>query len=95
MTKRTYRTQPWVREPAERGAALITTLLALGLITLLGMALTGTGIEGVVISTNDRQNTEVLYVADAGVAHARALTSALTVEEIEDFGVLPVVGGVP
>ena len=76
MTKRTYRTQQLVRGPAERGVALITSLLALGLISLLGLALTGTGIEAVTITTNTQQATEVLYIADAGIEHARALTRA-------------------
>ncbi len=93
MAEKTYRTQLWVRKPAERGAALITSLLALGLISLLGMALTGTGIEAVTITANDRENTEVLYVADAGIAHARGLTSTLSFEEIVDL--LVVGDGVP
>ena len=85
MTKRTYRTQQLVRGPAEGGVAMVTSLLALGLITLLGLALTGTGIEAVTITANDRQNTEVFYIADSGIVHASALTNTLTMEEVVDL----------
>ena len=85
MTKRTYTTQRRGRGSGERGVALVTTLLALGLTTILGVALTGTGMEAVTITTNAQQATEVLYIADAGIEHARALTNTLPMAEVVDL----------
>ena len=58
---------------SEEGIALLTTLFALGIITLLGLALTATGMIEVKISGNERQSTNVLYVADAGLVHAQGI----------------------
>lgn len=58
---------------SENGAALITSIFALLLVTLLGMALVAVGEIGRSVSTNDRENTEALYLADSGITHARKL----------------------
>lgn len=63
---------------AEKGAALITSIFALLLVTLLGMALMAVGEVARSVSTNDRENTEALYIADAGVTHARNLIFGYT-----------------
>jgi hypothetical protein len=61
----------------QKGAALITCLFGLMLVTVLGMSLMAMSDVSLVISTNDRENTEALYVADSGIAHARRLISGL------------------
>ena len=57
----------------EQGVALIVSLLALSVVTLLGLALTGTSMLAVMMAGNDRETTEVLYVAEAGIEHAKRL----------------------
>lgn len=63
---------------AEEGAALITSIFALLLITVLGMALMAASEVARSVSTNDRENTQALYLADAGAAHARNLIFGYT-----------------
>jgi hypothetical protein len=53
--------------------ALVTALVALMLITVVGLALTSAGMMAVTVATNERENTEALAVADAGMTHAKAL----------------------
>jgi Tfp pilus assembly protein PilX len=60
----------------ERGAALITTVFVLLLITVLGMALTFIGTTALTVTTNDRQNTQAFYVAEAGAANAAKILLA-------------------
>jgi len=57
----------------ERGIALPTSLMALMLITLLGLILTTIGIVNTNITSNDLGSTEAFYLADSGIAHAIAL----------------------
>ena len=58
---------------SEEGIALLTTLFAMLIVTLLGLALTSSGMIEVIISGNARQSTNVLYVADAGLVHAQGI----------------------
>jgi len=53
--------------------ALPTPLLALMLLTLLGLAATSDGRLSIIVSTNDTQATQVLYLAESGIAHAKGL----------------------
>jgi hypothetical protein len=53
--------------------ALVTALVTLGLVTVLGIALTSAGMLAVTVATNDRDTNEVLGIADAGLTHARSL----------------------
>src|SRR5687768_18496679 len=62
-----------VRQANERGIALIAALLALMLLTLLGLALTGSSIMTMAIMNNDRQSTEAFYTAESGLDHAKGL----------------------
>ncbi|MDA2925006.1 hypothetical protein MYX65_10225 [Acidobacteria bacterium AH-259-L09] len=57
----------------EQGLALITVLFTLFLFTLLALASVTLGILGVNITSNDQGSAEVLYIADAGIAHAKAI----------------------
>ncbi|HLB25398.1 MAG TPA: PilX N-terminal domain-containing pilus assembly protein [Nitrospirota bacterium] len=56
----------------ERGAALITALLFLTLLTVLGLASIYTSTTEVMISRNDYKAKQALYAADAGIQEAMA-----------------------
>ncbi len=55
----------------ERGAALITALIILTLLTVIGIAATNTSMLETMISASDRQHTEAFYAAEAGIEHLR------------------------
>jgi hypothetical protein len=57
----------------ESGMALVTVLLALGLLTAIGAALTAIGIVEFRASLNHRSASRALMLADAGATHAVAL----------------------
>ncbi len=57
----------------ESGAALITSIFAMLLITVLGFALISAGILAQNISTNAREQTEAYYISEAGLTHATNL----------------------
>ena len=75
-TKRLFRPELKQRN-SEQGAALITAIFALLLVTLLGVALTSIGETSRTVSHNDRENTEALYIAEAGLTHALKLMDAV------------------
>jgi len=52
------------------GAALVTSIFVLLLITVMAMTLTFIGHESLTISINDRRNTQAFYIAQAGASHA-------------------------
>ena len=54
----------------ERGMALILAIAAILLITLLGLALTSSGILSVSLTTNKQDGTQAFYFADTGVLEA-------------------------
>ena len=66
----------WSIPKGQRGVALPTSLLALLMISLLGLALTASGIVSVTLSTNDLQAGEALYLAESGITHAKAIISS-------------------
>ncbi|APG25391.1 pilus assembly PilX family protein [Syntrophotalea acetylenica] len=55
----------------QRGAALITAMVILTLLTVIGLAATNTSILETMISASDRTHTEALYTAEAGIEHLR------------------------
>jgi Tfp pilus assembly protein PilX len=57
----------------ERGVALILALLVLSFLTILGGALLTTSTIDIWISDNYKTSTENLYLAEAGVDHAREI----------------------
>ncbi len=57
----------------ESGMALLTVLLAMGLLTALGAALTAVGIVEFRAAKNHRSASRALLLADAGATHALAL----------------------
>ena len=63
----------WSMPKNQRGVALPTSLLALLMISLLGLALTASGIVSVTLSTNDLQAGEALYLAESGITHAKSI----------------------
>ena len=71
----------------EQGIALVTALFALLLITLLGLALTANGIVAVTITTNEREGTEALYIAESGIEHAKAIILGYPPPPTDDFDV--------
>ena len=58
---------------AQRGIALIAVLLTLLIVTMLGLAVNTLGTLDLAIGTNERHAAEVLYIAEAGITHARSL----------------------
>lgn len=60
----------------ERGAALLTAIFALMLLTLLGLSLTHLSLTALNVSNNDRESTEAFHIAEAGIEHAVALIQA-------------------
>jgi hypothetical protein len=61
---------------AQAGIALITTLLALALLTILALGLTAIGTTALLISRNDRETSDVHYIAESGLVHAKELIAA-------------------
>lgn len=59
----------------EKGAALITAIFAILLVTLIGTALHYTAAISLTVAVNERDNVEAFYIADAGISHAAALIS--------------------
>ncbi|MDA2925012.1 pilus assembly PilX N-terminal domain-containing protein [Acidobacteria bacterium AH-259-L09] len=57
----------------EQGVAMIMALIAVLVLTALGLALTSLGILDVKITTNVRESTEALYIAEAGITHAKGI----------------------
>ncbi len=55
----------------EKGAALITALVVLALLTVIGMAATNTSMLETMISATEKTHTEAFYAAEAGVDHLR------------------------
>jgi Tfp pilus assembly protein PilX len=65
----------------ERGAALITALIILTLLTLIGIAATNTSMLETMISGTERSHVEAFYAAEAGVEHLRRNFKSLFVEK--------------
>jgi Tfp pilus assembly protein PilX len=67
-----------------RGIALILALLTLSFLTILGSALLTTSTIDIWISDNYKSATQSLYLAEAGIDHAREMlrTSSLTLSEL-------------
>src|SRR5438552_11965459 len=63
---------------SERGVALIVTLLTMGLMLLLGLALTMSSMSGVIVSGNYERDVRSFYLAEAGVNHALSIFRAMT-----------------
>ena len=73
MRKVTGGTPFFVDDSGEQGVALIAVLFTLLLFTLLGVASVTLATLGVNITSNEQDSTEALYIADAGIAHAKAI----------------------
>jgi hypothetical protein len=63
-------------KPQERGTALIGVILALLVITIVGIGITLLGMVNVTMGTNERQGSESFYLADAGISQAERLFRA-------------------
>jgi hypothetical protein len=70
-TRNRTRMRVWMR--AERGAALVFSILALGVLMVLGFGITSLGMVALKTSGNERETNEVLAIADAGISHAKRL----------------------
>lgn len=80
MTKvRNFRPARAERHASERGAALIVALMAMLLLTALGLALVLTTSTETMIAGNYKNSQEALYAADAGLE--RAMQDLLTVPD--------------
>jgi len=56
---------------SQQGAALITTLVILTLLTIIGFAATNTSMLETMISATARTHSEAFYAAEAGIDHLR------------------------
>ena len=70
---------------SERGVALILAIAAILMITLLGLALTSSGILSVSLTTNKKDSTEALYFADTGITHAKAIFFARGTTDLDEY----------
>jgi hypothetical protein len=66
----------------EMGAALLITLLALLLVSLLGLYMTLNATTGLHISDNYESHIQATYAAIAGLNHARALLRGLVLDDL-------------
>jgi len=57
----------------ERGAAMIFTLLAMAMVTVIGLTLTSTAMSTLAMSTAESETGETLAIADAGIEHGKQL----------------------
>ena len=55
----------------QKGAALITVMVVLALLTIIGMAATNTSMLETMISSTERTHAEAFYAAEAGIEHLR------------------------
>jgi hypothetical protein len=60
----------------ERGAALIISIFAILLVTVIAFALVATAMTSLDISKNSREQTEAYYISEAGLTHATNLVTA-------------------
>lgn len=66
----------------EKGAALITALFAIMLVTLIGTALHYMATIALTVAVNDRDNTQAFYIAEAGIEHAKALIGKVEISKL-------------
>lgn len=64
-------TQPFQRKPAEKGIALAAALLALSMLTLIGLSMTFVSSTEVLINQNSRMKLVGLYLAESASEEAR------------------------
>lgn len=57
----------------ERGTSMVFTLLSLGMLTVLGLALTSASLSTLSMATAESETTEALAIADAGIEHGKQL----------------------
>lgn len=67
--------KPLKTNKKEGGAALVTAIFAILLVTLIGTALHYMATISLTVAVNDRDNVEAFYIADAGIEHAKTLVS--------------------
>lgn len=65
----------------QTGAALITAIVILALLTIIGLAATNTSMLETMISATEKTNSEAFYAAEAGVDHLRRNLKALFIDE--------------
>ena len=65
----------------ERGIGLLMTLIAIAILTILGLALTTTGRIAFMISGNAEEATRAGYLAESGLTHGRELVRALNTND--------------
>lgn len=67
------------RKRDERGAALVVTLMILGIMSAIGIAATDTSDMEVIISGAQRDQRVAFYTAEAGIEHAKGILKSLFV----------------
>jgi len=65
----------------QRGAALITAMVILTLLTIIGIAATNTSMLETMISSTERTHTEAFYAAEAGIDHLRRNFKSIFLDE--------------
>ncbi len=69
----------------ERGVVLILAIAAILLITLLGLAMTSSGILSVSLTTNKQDSSQALYIADTGITHAKSILLARGSTDFDEY----------
>jgi hypothetical protein len=70
------------KSPEEKGIALFVTLIALSLVSLLGLYMTLNATTGLHISDNYESRLQATYAAQAGLNHARVLLRGLVFNDL-------------
>jgi hypothetical protein len=65
------------RSASEDGSALVVALLALLIVTAIGLSLISLSSLSMMVSTNDVESVEAFYAADAGIAHGLRLVRGM------------------
>jgi hypothetical protein len=71
--RRPLRLMTALRRAGDEGMSLILVLLSMSALAVLALGITGLGVSAVSSSVNERETSEALAIADAGIAHARRL----------------------
>jgi len=69
----------------ERGAALVTAIFGILLVTVIGFALVSGGLIASDISKNGREQTAAYYISEAGLQHAIRLVNAAGINEFTNI----------
>ncbi|MDY0361315.1 MAG: pilus assembly PilX N-terminal domain-containing protein [Desulforegulaceae bacterium] len=73
----------------QNGAALLTTLMIMFIVTLIALSLNNTATNDMIISANDKNYKMAFYNSDSGVSVSSRFLEAFFIEDFEGGGSLP------